>query len=313
MASFLTASARRGAALFARRSAQVKTLATDASAANEIPRWQRAMRAAGVMTVGTGAAVVYGEMLPAMAEEEAVHPPHQHWNHKGSFDTFDHASIRRGYEVYKQVCAACHSMDRIAFRNLIDVIYTEDEVKKICSEIEVQNKEPNDDGEYFMRPAKPSDYFPAPYPNEEASRKANAGAYPPDLSVITKARHGNEDYVFALLTGYCDPPEGIEVPEGQNFNPYFPGSKIGMAAPLYDEIIEYEDGTPATLSQLAKDVSTFLAWTAEPEHDDRKRMGVKAIVMLSMLAGFLLYQKRAKWAPLKSRTITYQPELFVKK
>lgn len=304
---------RRALASLGRRSTQIKTLATDAVASTELSVWQRTMRAVGVTTAGLGAAVVYGEMLPAMAEEESVHPPHYPWNHAGKMDTFDAASIRRGYEVYRQVCAACHSLDRIAFRNLVDVIYTEDEVKKICAEVEVQNKDPDDDGNMFMRPAKPFDYMPPPYPNEAASRKANAGALPPDLSVIIKARHGNEDYVFSLLTGYCDAPEGIDVPDGQNFNPYFAGGKIGMAAPLYNEIIEYEDGTPATLSQLAKDVSTFLAWTAEPEHDDRKRMGVKAMVMLSMLAGLLMYQKRQKWAPLKTRKITYQPSLFVKK
>lgn len=243
-----------------------------------------------------------------MAEEEVLHPPHYGWSHNAFNETFDHASIRRGYEVYRQVCAACHSMNSIAFRNLIDVIYTEEEVKTLAAEFEVKNKEPNDDGDYFMRPAKPFDYFPAPYENEQQSRKANAGAYPPDLSVIVKARHGNEDYIFSLLTGYCDAPAGVSIAEGQHFNPYFPGGKIGMQAPLYDEIIEYEDGTPASTAQLAKDVATFLAWSAEPEHDDRKRMGVKAILMLSTLAALLLYVKRAKWAPLKSRAITYQPK-----
>lgn len=285
-------------------------MSTSASASNEIPHWQRLASAAGVMTVGTGVAIAYAETLPLMAEEEFVHPPHQHWSHTAWNETFDHASIRRGYEVYRQVCSACHSMDRIAFRNLIDVIYTEDEVKKHAAEFEVVNADPDAEGNSFKRPAKPFDYFPAPYENEAQSRASNAGAYPPDLSVITKARHGNEDYVFSLLTGYCDPPPGIVCSEDQHFNPYFPGSKIGMAAPLYDEIIEYEDGTPATTSQLAKDVCTFLAWAAEPEHDERKRMGIKSIIMLSTLAGLLLYVKRSKWSTLKTRQITYQPGAF---
>lgn len=302
-----TSRVARALAPVARQS--VKSLTTGAAAA-EAPRWQFAVRATAFLGVGTGAAVAYGEMLPAMAEEEQVHPSHQMWSHSGKFDTFDHASIRRGYEVYRQVCAACHSMDRLAFRNLVGEIYSEDEMKDLCAEVEIKNKEPNDDGEYYMRPAKLFDYFPAPYENEVLSRKANSGALPPDLSVITKARHGNEDYVFALLTGYCDEPAGVTIAEGQNFNPYFPGSKIGMGAPLYDEIIEYEDGTPASLSQLAKDVSTFLAWSAEPEHDERKRMGLKALTMLSMLGAFLLYAKRQKWAPLKSRVVTYQPGAF---
>lgn len=262
---------------------------------------------AGLTFVGTGSALAYSELLPLVAEEEKVHVPHYHWSHSGNTDTFDAASIRRGYEVYQQVCAACHSMNQLAFRNLVGVAYSEEDAKKIAGEALIKNGEPNDDGDMFMRPGKLSDYFPSPYENEQQSRKANAGALPPDLTVIAKARHGNENYIFSLLTGYCDPPAGVTVAEGQNFNPYFAGSKIGMAAPLYDEIIEYEDGTPATLSQLAKDVSTFLAWSAEPEHDERKRMGVKAMFVLSTLLCGALYMKRHKWSALKSRQVVYKP------
>jgi ubiquinol-cytochrome c reductase cytochrome c1 subunit len=256
--------------------------------------------------VGSGAALAYGESLPLLAEEEVVHPPHQPWSHSGKLDTFDSASIRRGYEVYKQVCAACHSMERIAFRNLVDVIYSEDEMKAIAAEYDCKSLEPNDEGQMFKRPGKLSDYFPSPYENEQESRAANAGAYPPDLTVITKARHGGEDYIFALLTGYCDPPAGVTMAEGQHYNPYFPNGAIGMQAPLYDEVIEYEDGTPATTSQLAKDVSTFLAWAAEPEHDQRKMMGLKATVVLSLLTVLAFYYKRHKWASLKTRRISYK-------
>lgn len=167
---------------------------------------------------------------------------------------------------------------------------------------------PNDQGEFFMRKGKLSDYFPSPYPNEEAARAANNGAYPPDLSWITSARHGGEDYIFALLTGYCDPPAGIVLREGQYYNPYFPGGAIGMAQALYNEALEYSDGTPATASQLAKDVSTFLKWASEPEWDDRKRIFIKATGMFTILLALSYYIKRHKWAALKSRKIAFYPK-----
>ncbi|CAO3687141.1 unnamed protein product [Rhizopus stolonifer] len=215
-------------------------------------------------------------------------------------------SIRRGYQVYREVCSACHSLDRIAWRNLIDVSHTEAEVKEMAEEFEYEDG-PDEKGEMFMRPGKPSDYMPKPYPNDDAARNGNAGALPPDLSLITKARHGGEDYVFALLTGYVDAPGGIEVREGLNYNPYFPGGAIAMARVLFDGVVEYEDGTPATTSQMAKDVSTFLAWAGEPEHDDRKKMGMKAIIILTGLTAISVWLKRFKWAPIKSRKIVYNP------
>ncbi|CAO3644284.1 unnamed protein product [Mucor hiemalis] len=238
--------------------------------------------------------------------DEGLHPPHHPWPHSGPLDTFDHASIRRGYQVYREVCSACHSLDRIAWRNLIGVSHSEDEVKAMAEEFEYQDG-PDDNGDMFMRPGKPSDYMPPAYANEEAARAANAGALPPDLSLMTKARHGGEDYVFALLTGYVDAPGGVEVREGLNYNPYFPGGAIAMARTLFDGVVEYEDGTPATTSQMAKDVSTFLAWSAEPEHDDRKKMGMKATVILVGLTALSIYMKRFKWAPIKTRKIVYNP------
>lgn len=146
-----------------------------------------------------------------------------------------------------------------------------------------------------------------PYPNENAARAANNGAYPPDLSLITKARHGGEDYVFALLTGYCEPPAGIEIREGLHYNPYFAGGAIGMAKQLFDGMVDYEDGTPNNASQLAKDVSTFLAWVAEPEMEDRKLMGLRTLLILGSLLPVAWYYKRFKWATLKSRKIVYKP------
>lgn len=167
---------------------------------------------------------------------------------------------------------------------------------------------PNEAGEYFMRPGKLSDYFPSPYPNEEAARSANNGAYPPDLSWITSARHGGEDYIFALLTGYHEPPAGVVLREGQYYNPYFPGGAIGMAQALYNEAMEYSDGTPATASQLAKDVSTFLKWASEPEWDDRKRIFIKATGMFTILLALTYYIKRHKWSALKTRKIAFYPK-----
>lgn len=215
-------------------------------------------------------------------------------------------SIRRGYQVYREVCSACHSLDRIAWRNLVGVAYTVDEAKGMAEEVEYEDG-PNDEGEMFQRPGKLADHMPAPYANEEAARAGNNGGLPPDLSLITKARHGGADYIFALLTGYSDPPAGVEMPEGMNFNPYFPGTKIAMARVLYDGLVEYEDGTPATTSQMAKDVVTFLNWSSEPEHDERKRMGAQAMCLLSVLTLLSIYVKRMKWAPIKSRKIIYNP------
>ncbi|KAL7749831.1 cytochrome c1 [Sorochytrium milnesiophthora] len=238
---------------------------------------------------------------------DGLHSPHYHWSHKGPLSSFDHASIRRGYQVYKEVCAACHSLDRIAYRNLVGVSHTVAEAKALAEEIEVVDG-PNDQGEMFTRPGKLGDYHPRPYPNEEASRAANGGAYPPDLSLMSKARHGGEDYIFSLLTGYCDPPAGVEIREGLHYNPYFPGGAIAMAKNIYDEVVEFDDGTPNSAAQIAKDVSAFLAWAAEPEHDERKRMGLKAVILLSGMTVLSIWLKRFKWSYLKSRKIVYKGE-----
>jgi len=235
-----------------------------------------------------------------------LHPPRLPWSHSGIIDSLDHDSIRRGFQVYKQVCAACHSMRFLAFRNLIGVSHTEEEVKALAEEEQVMDG-PAEDGEMFMRPGKPSDYFPLPFANDAAAAAANNGAIPPDLSFITLARHGGEDYIYHLLNGYCDPPAGIEMKEGQYFNPYFPGGAISMAPPIYNEIIEYDDGTPATMSQVAKDVGVFLTWAASPEHDMRKKMAIKALTMLALLLVPSYYMKRHKWSVLKSRKIIYTP------
>jgi ubiquinol-cytochrome c reductase cytochrome c1 subunit len=262
-----------------------------------------AVQSLGIFTSGTAVALTIGGVNPLDAEDLILHPGNYPWTHGGMFEAFDHASIRRGHQVYTNVCASCHSLELIAYRNLVGVSHTEEEAKVMAEETQVLDG-PNDDGDMFERPGKLSDYLPKPFKNEGAARKMNNGALPPDLSLIVKARHGGPDYIFSLLTGYCeDPPAGVSVAENQYYNPYFPGGAIGMAPPLYNEVIEYDDGTPATKSQLAKDVVTFLNWCAEPEHDDRKRMGMKAMFILSMAAAATWYMKRTKWAVLKSRQI----------
>eukprot|EP00239_Pterosperma_sp_CCMP1384_P001299 CAMPEP_0197847670 /NCGR_PEP_ID=MMETSP1438-20131217/6718_1 /TAXON_ID=1461541 /ORGANISM="Pterosperma sp., Strain CCMP1384" /LENGTH=259 /DNA_ID=CAMNT_0043459659 /DNA_START=262 /DNA_END=1041 /DNA_ORIENTATION=+ len=253
--------------------------------------------------MGLGFAALASLSQPALAEEEEVlHPPAYPWEHEGWFSSYDAAAIRRGHQVYQQVCAACHSLEQLSYRNLVGVCYTEDEVKEMAGEVEVEDG-PDDTGEMFSRPAKLSDKLPQPYANENAARFSNGGAYPPDLSLITKARHDGQNYVFALLLGYREPPEGVTIRQGLYYNPYFVGGAIAMPKMLADGGVEYEDGTPATEAQMAKDVVTFLAWAAEPEHDERKLMGSKFVFVMTIVAMVAAYSKRQKWAPIKSRRV----------
>jgi ubiquinol-cytochrome c reductase cytochrome c1 subunit len=235
---------------------------------------------------------------------DAIEALNYGFDHKHPLASFDYASVRRGYQVYKQVCSTCHSVERICFRNLVGVTHTEEEVRKLAADVEVVDG-PNDEGEMFERPGKLSDPLPKPYANDEAAAAANNGAIPPDLSLMAKARPGGVDYLFALLTGYVEPPEGKELLPGLYYNPYFGGGAIAMERQLNDGQLEYEDGTPATTSQMAKDVSVFLAWAAEPEHDVRKKQGFQTVLALSAMVVLTGYYKRFKWAPLKTRKISY--------
>ncbi|KNG49279.1 map microtubule affinity-regulating kinase 4 [Stemphylium lycopersici] len=237
----------------------------------------------------------------------SLHPTQYPWEHEKWSKTFDHGALRRGFQVYREVCASCHSISRVPYRAVVGKFMTVDEAKALAEENEYDT-EPNDQGEIEKRPGKLSDYMPAPYKNDEAARAANNGALPPDLSLMVKARHGGCNYIFSLLTGYPEePPAGAVVPEGLNFNPYFPGTGIAMARVLYDDLVEYDDGTKASTSQMAKDVVEFLNWTAEPEMDDRKKMGWKVLAVSSVLFALSVWVKRYKWAPLKNRKILYQP------
>lgn len=236
--------------------------------------------------------------------DDAVPPPAYPWRHRGVFSSFDCASLRRGFQVYREVCATCHSIERVRFRELVGITHTKDEAKQMALETDVLDG-PNDEGEMFERPGKLFDKLPRPYQNEQQGRAANGGSYPPDLSLMVKARHEGHDYIMALLTGYMEPPAGKYIMEGVYYNPYFPGGAISMPPPLQDEGVEYEDGTVATISQQARDIAQFLSWTAEPEMEERKKnagLSMIAIVFLGISFGL---HKRYKWATLKTRKIAY--------
>ena len=221
--------------------------------------------------------------------------PDMAWSFEGPFGTYDKAALQRGFKVYKEVCSACHGMKKLSYRNLAALGYTEDEVKAIAAQYMVMDG-PNDEGEMFERAARPSDKFKSPFPNDKAAQFANNGALPPDLSLITKARLGGADYIYALLTGYEDAPVDHTLLPGQYWNKYMPGHVIAMAPPLSDGQVAYEDGTATTVDQYARDLAHFLTWAAEPELEERKRMGVKVVLFLLVLAGVMYAVKRKLWA-----------------
>lgn len=253
----------------------------------------------GALMLGAAAlAVTPMASTPARAAGEAIPLPATQFSFEGLFGTFDRASLQRGFQVYKEVCSACHGMRQLFYRNLLEIGLTEAQVRNIAAQFEVQDG-PNDLGEMFERPARISDHFRRPFPNDQAARAANNGALPPDLSVIVKARAGGADYIHALLTGYTDPPEGFTLMDGMNYNKYFPGHQIAMPNVLNPGQVEYADGTEATVDQMARDVTTFLAWAAEPELEQRRQMGVKIILFLIVMGGLTYAVKRRIWANVK--------------
>lgn len=237
-----------------------------------------------LLPVGRGHAA--GEMPPL---------PEQDWSFSGIFGTYDPQALQRGFLVYKQVCSSCHSMDLLAYRNLEALGYSEEQVRAIASQYTVTDG-PNDQGEMFERPARPSDSFVAPFPNDQAARAANGGALPPDMSVLAKARTGGPDYIYALLTGYEEPPPDMELMPGMYYNEYFPGHQIAMPNMLSDGGVDFADGTEATVEQQAHDVAAFLMWAAEPHLDARKQMGVKVVLFLIVFTGLMYAVKRKVWA-----------------
>ncbi len=221
----------------------------------------------------------------------------QNWPFNGIFGRFDKSSLQRGFKVYSEICAACHGIRHISYRDLAGIGYTPDEIKVIAGEYEVIDG-PNDEGEMFARDAKLSDKFVGPYENDQVARLSNNGAYPPDLSLIVKARAGGADYIYSLLNGYKEFPENFEASEGMYYNEYYPGFQIAMPSPIMDEVVEFDDGTEATHIQIARDITSFLAWTAEPELEQRKSLGVKTLFFLIIITIMLLGVKRKVWKDL---------------
>lgn len=243
------------------------------------------------------AAALLGLQMSAAQAAEAEAPPKLHWSFDGIFGTYDRPSLQRGLQVYREVCAGCHSLKYIAFRNLADLGYNEEEIKAFAAEYEVVDG-PNEDGEMFERPGRPSDYFPSPFPNKQAAAASNGGAVPPDLSLMAKARKGGPNHIYAILVGYVDPPADKEIMEGLSYNPYFPGKQIAMAAPLFEDGVEYADGTEASVEQMALDTAHFLMWTAEPKMEPRKFWGKVVMLFLIVWTGILYAAKRKVWADL---------------
>ena len=227
--------------------------------------------------------------------EEKIILKKQNWTFEGIFGRYDDLSLQRGLQIYQEVCSTCHGMKRLRFRELKDLGFTEDQIKKYSETFEILDG-PNELGEMFMRPGEPSDTFVSPYKNKQEAKASFNGVYPPDLSLLTKAIKNGPDYIYSLLTGYEDPPKDFELIDGLYYNPYHDGKVIAMPPPLYDDAIEYIDGTNASLHQLSYDIVNFLNWAAEPELEKRKSMGVKVILFLIVLTALLYVTMKETWS-----------------
>jgi ubiquinol-cytochrome c reductase cytochrome c1 subunit len=275
----------------------------------------------GFAAFGLGVSVIGGAAI-AQQHGDAEGTPHYplmqprevDWSFDGPFGTYNKAQLQRGLKVYKEVCASCHSLDLVAFRTLEDLGYSEAQVRALAAEYEVEDG-PDDAGDMFTRPAIPSDYFPSPFANPQQAAASNNGAAPPDLSLMAKARfaergfprfvfdiftqyaQGGPDYIYSLLTGYQEPPPGLELPEGTYYNPYYMyGPSLAMAPPLSDGQVTYDDGAPETVDQYARDVAAFLMWAAEPHLEERKQTGFSVMVFLILFTGLIFLTKRKIWA-----------------
>jgi len=232
---------------------------------------------------------------PALAAGGDVALTKRDWSFNGPFGTFDKAAMQRGFQVYREVCAGCHSMQYIAFRNFADLGYNEAEIKAIAAGYDVEDG-PNDEGEMFTRPGIPADRMPSPYPNDNAARAGNGGALPPDLSLIAKARANGPDYLYSLLIGYKEAPASMNVPDGMYYNDAYPGNLIAMPQPLYGDDVTYADGADASIEGSAADLTQFLMWAAEPKMEARKRIGVAVVFFLSIFVVLSVMAKRRVWA-----------------
>jgi len=261
--------------------------------------WHKALPVALAVT-GGAAALSLGSI--EASGPDCIPAPTNRPEMLGKVLSYDAASLRRGYQVYKEVCATCHSMEGIRYGMMVNTILLEEEAKADAAENEYPD-DPDDEGEPRMRSGKLTDPFPAPYPNEQAARFANNGAIPPPLTLIVGARHGGSHYLFSLLTGYCDPPAHVDLAEGMYYNPYFHGGKIAMPAPLSEGMIDYDDGTEASVSQMAKDVSHFLEWSMNPRFDENKHLEVQKGIIMFALIGLSWLVNKQKWAVPKTRQI----------
>ena len=279
-----------------------------------------------LMTALVLAGAVAGAAIPARAQE-ADAPPLQHWSFSGPFGTYDPAQLQRGFQIYREVCSNCHSLKLLSFRNLADAGgpgFTEAQAKAVAESYQITDG-PNDQGQMFQRPGKISDFFPAPFPNDQAARAALGGGLPPDMSTLAKARgyergfpwfifeaftqyqEGGPDYIHAILNGYADPPQGFVLPPGTHYNKYFPGHAIAMPKPLSDGQVKYTDGTPETVDQYGRDIAAFLMWAAEPKLDERKRLGFQVMIYLIVLSGLLYFTKKKVWHEVELHPELEQP------
>ena len=239
----------------------------------------------------------------AYSEEKKAEFIKNNWSFEGVFGTFDRASLQRGYQVYQEVCSGCHSAQHLSYRNLSEKGGPEfllDEAKAIAAQFEVTDG-PNEDGEMFVRPGRLSDKFVSPFQNVKAAAAANGGAYPPDMSVLVKARKGGADYIYSLLLGYEEAPAGYELDDGVYYNKYMSGHKIMMAEPLSDGAVEYADGTETSKAQTAKDITTFLVWASDPHLEARHKMGFKVFFYLIILLTLVYLSKQKVWSRFGSK------------
>ena len=239
----------------------------------------------------------------AYSEEKKAEFIKNNWSFEGVFGTFDRASLQRGYQVYQEVCSGCHSVQHLSYRNLSEKGGPEfllDEAKAIAAQFEVTDG-PNEDGEMFIRPGRLSDKFVNPFPNVKAAAAANGGAYPPDMSVLAKARKGGADYIYSLLMGYEEAPAGYELDDGVYYNKYMSGNKIKMAEPISDGIVEYADATETTKAQISRDVTTFLVWAADPHLESRHKIGFKVFFYLIILLILVYLSKQKVWSRFGSK------------
>lgn len=223
-----------------------------------------------------------------------------YWPFEGIFGMVDRQAAQRGFQVYKEVCSVCHSMHQLSYRNLKNLGFSEEEIKELAKSVTIKDG-PNDQGDMFDRPGLPSDKFVSPFANDQAARAANNGALPVDLSLIIKARADGANYLYSLLTGYQDAPEGFHMMPGLSYNEYFPGHQIAMPAPLSDGVVNYSDGTNATAEQMARDVVIFLQWASEPEMEQRKAMGLKTMLFLIAFTVVFYIAKKRIWSRLEKK------------